>query len=185
MVIYSAVEGHFHHPHGRSWAGIVDHVHPLMAEIVGENVPRRIPGTPSVTPRISGAKPEEVCIMGTLTANLHLMMSQLYKPTPDRYKILCEARAFPSDQVGSYSGKRATKCMCTGGNSHAHPSTPSLPRFRTTGLTPRTPSLRSHPGKASFGSGKKIYWTLSRRRAQRSLLSSSGASRTIQGNGSP
>ena len=34
----SAVEGHFHHPHGRPWAEVLDQVHPLMAEVVGKSV---------------------------------------------------------------------------------------------------------------------------------------------------
>ena len=43
--------------------------------------------------------------MSTLTANLHLMMSQFYKPTSERYKIFCDANAFPSDQVGNHLRK--------------------------------------------------------------------------------
>ncbi|KAI9510864.1 kynureninase [Russula earlei] len=65
-----AVQGHHDHPHGREWTNITDHVR---------------------------AKPEVAC-MGTLTANLHLMMNTFYKPTPERYKLLCESMAFPSDQ---------------------------------------------------------------------------------------
>ncbi|KAK7014930.1 kynureninase [Favolaschia claudopus] len=71
-----AVTGHFtSHPHGRGWADFCDHITPPLAEL------------------------KEVACMGTLTANLHLMMDSFYKPTPQRYKILCEAHAFPSDQA--------------------------------------------------------------------------------------
>ena len=35
--IHRAVEGHFHHPHGRPWAETLDQVHPMMAEIVGKS----------------------------------------------------------------------------------------------------------------------------------------------------
>ncbi|KAJ7285942.1 pyridoxal phosphate-dependent transferase [Mycena rebaudengoi] len=76
----SGVSGHFDtHPYGRGWVAFCDHITPLFADIVG-------------------AKEKEVACMGTLTANLHLMMESFYKPTSERYKILCEAKAFPSDQ---------------------------------------------------------------------------------------
>lgn len=48
--------------------------------------------------KIVGAKPSEVVMMNQLTVNLHLLMISFYRPTKQRYKIICEAKAFPSDQ---------------------------------------------------------------------------------------
>lgn len=52
------------------------------------------------TAKIVGALPSEVVIMETLTANLHLLMSSFYRPNKDRWKIIIEGKAFPSDHVG-------------------------------------------------------------------------------------
>jgi kynureninase len=57
--------------------------------------------------RIVGAKPHEVVAMNALTVNLHLLLASLYRPSrpsnqssnqPSRFKVICEAGAFPSDQ---------------------------------------------------------------------------------------
>jgi kynureninase len=45
-----------------------------------------------------GAKPNEITVMNQLTVNLHLMMVSFYQPAGKRSKIVCEAKAFPSDQ---------------------------------------------------------------------------------------
>ena len=49
--------------------------------------------------RIVGAAPAEVAAMGTLTANLHILLASFYKPTASKYKILMDWKAFPSDHV--------------------------------------------------------------------------------------
>jgi kynureninase len=48
---------------------------------------------------VVGASQSEVAVMGTLTANLHLLMASFYRPTKEKYKIILEGKAFPSDHV--------------------------------------------------------------------------------------
>ncbi|MEK6477635.1 kynureninase [Catalinimonas sp. 4WD22] len=55
---------------------------------------------------ITGAHEHEVVAMNNLTTNLHLMMVSFYRPSGQRYKILLEAGAFPSDQYAVESQVR-------------------------------------------------------------------------------
>ncbi|MFZ9587383.1 MAG: kynureninase [Crocinitomicaceae bacterium] len=48
--------------------------------------------------KIVGALPIEVVVTHSLTTNLHLLMASFYRPEGKRTKIVCEAKAFPSDQ---------------------------------------------------------------------------------------
>ncbi|AXT58322.1 kynureninase [Aquimarina sp. AD1] len=56
--------------------------------------------------RIVGANPSEITVMNTLTVNLHLLMVSFYRPQEKRYKIICEEKAFPSDQYMLHSQVR-------------------------------------------------------------------------------
>ncbi len=71
------VEGHFHARH--PWFPYHEFLRENMATVVR-------------------AKPNEVVVMNSLTVNLHLMMVSFYRPTKERYKIICEQSPFPSDQ---------------------------------------------------------------------------------------
>lgn len=52
---------------------------------------------------ICGAKESEVVAMNALTVNLHLLMVSFYRPEGKRTKIICEAKAFPSDRYALLS----------------------------------------------------------------------------------
>ena len=71
------VEGHF--LSRRPWYSYHENLTDMMAEIVG-------------------AKPLEVVVTHSLTTNLHLLMVSFFRPEGKRTKIICEEKAFPSDQ---------------------------------------------------------------------------------------
>ena len=71
------VKGHFEGEF--SWMPYHEFLTPDMSEIVG-------------------GEQKEVVVMNSLTVNLHLMLVSFYRPTTDRYKILIEDQAFPSDR---------------------------------------------------------------------------------------
>ncbi len=79
------VEGHFHAR--KPWMPYHEIFPPLLSPIVG-------------------AKENEIVVMNQLTVNLHLLMVSFYRPTRQRYKIICEAKAFPSDQYAFESQAR-------------------------------------------------------------------------------
>lgn len=56
--------------------------------------------------RLTGAEPVEIAAMNTLTVNLHLLMVSFYRPSSDRWRLLIEKPAFPSDRYAAQSQVR-------------------------------------------------------------------------------
>ena len=80
-----AVEGHFRGQ--RPWVAYHERFAPGLA-------------------RLTGAEAGEVVAMNSLTVNLHLMCVSFYRPTRERYKLLIERPAFPSDRYAAESQVR-------------------------------------------------------------------------------
>ena len=57
----------------------------------------------SALSKMAGAQESEVCAMNALTVNLHLLLISFYRPSGRRTKIICEAKAFPSDRYALLS----------------------------------------------------------------------------------
>lgn len=55
------------------------------------------------TAEITGAVPEEILNMNSLTVNLHLLFVSFYRPDKNRHKILIESNSFPSDHYAVQS----------------------------------------------------------------------------------
>jgi len=66
---------------------------------------------PKQLSKIVGCKENEIVVMNSLTVNLHLLMVTFYRPTKQRYKIICEAKAFPSDQYAFESQAKYHACL--------------------------------------------------------------------------
>jgi kynureninase len=71
------VEGHFEAKN--PWVSYHEILTPASAELVGANE-------------------SEVVCMNSLTTNLHLLFVSFYRPSQQRYKIISEAKMFPSDR---------------------------------------------------------------------------------------
>ncbi|KAK2737364.1 Kynureninase (L-kynurenine hydrolase) [Myotisia sp. PD_48] len=80
---------------------------------------------------IVGASPSEVAIMNTLTANLHFLMASFYCPTKDKFKIILEGKAFPSDHFAIESQIRHHGFDPKEGMVLIEPRDPSIPLLTT------------------------------------------------------
>jgi len=75
-------DGHFSGP--SPWLNYCDDLNRIMSVLVG-------------------ADSTEVALMNALTVNLHVLMPAFYRPSTDRFKVLIERDAFPSDRYAIHS----------------------------------------------------------------------------------
>lgn len=84
----------------RTWAtkGVTGHFIPHDDQLLPPFVDVDETGSKLMAP-VVGALQSEVAVMGSLTANIHILLGSFYRPNQERYKIIMEGKAFPSDHV--------------------------------------------------------------------------------------
>ncbi|EYE90455.1 kynureninase [Aspergillus ruber CBS 135680] len=82
----------------RTWAtkGVTGHFTPHEDQFLPPFVDVDEAGSRLMAP-VVGALQSEVAVMGSLTANIHVLLGSFYRPTEGRFKIIMEGKAFPSD----------------------------------------------------------------------------------------
>ncbi|KAI5794337.1 pyridoxal phosphate-dependent transferase [Peziza echinospora] len=137
------VLGHFAHPHARPWV------------TVDENVTGKLAG-------VVGAHTSEVAVMGTLTANIHLLFASFYTPTAQRHKILIEQKAFPSDHYAvashlEWHGLSAKDSLVLiSADDDVHRTDPTDPLLTTAHIL-RTIDKHAHDAALLFLPGVQYY----------------------------
>ena len=118
---------------------------------------------------LTGARPDEVVAMNSLTVNLHLMLASFYRPQGRRTRILMEAGAFSSDrhavasQIAWHGLEPATRAHRArrraagedGAARRGHRGVPGAARRADRagavagGAVPHRPGVRSRPHRAA------------------------------------
>ncbi|KAL2872482.1 kynureninase [Aspergillus lucknowensis] len=116
----------------RTWAikGVTGHFTHHEDELLPPFIDVDSAGARLMAP-IVGALESEVAVMGSLTANLHLLMGSFYRPTKERYKVIIEGKAFPSDHYAVESQIRHHNLHPDGAMILIEPRNPEHPVLET------------------------------------------------------
>ncbi|KAL2815325.1 kynureninase 1 [Aspergillus granulosus] len=116
----------------RTWAikGVAGHFTHHEDELLPPFVDVDSAGAKLMAP-IVGALESEVAVMGSLTTNLHLLMASFYRPTTERYKIIIEGKAFPSDHYAVESQIRHHNLRTEDAMVLIEPQNPDQPILET------------------------------------------------------
>ncbi|XP_075585466.1 kynureninase isoform X2 [Dermatophagoides farinae] len=86
-----------------NWAnkGVHSHFHGYLPAALSDLPAKKLMA------RMVGAQENEIAILNGLTVNLHLLLATFYRPDSNRYKLMIEDHAFPSDTYVAKSQLRS------------------------------------------------------------------------------